>query len=180
MKGQQQLPGSLYVLGTLADEFVGWRDALCLEGVFVSFQLIDPAVGIAGVYIQDAPVSGGEQLAGSAVHRRVIVADSAVYILAFQEAVDQHDGKVGSSLDDIGIILGTHLHELGTGQYDGIHPFGTKQIKILLFGVQVIAGAAENGVIAVGAQSTLQIVDGACQIRIGRIGSHDSDGFHGI
>ena len=31
-----------------------------------------------------------------------------------------------------------------TGQYDGIHPFGTKQIKILLFGVQVIAGAAEN------------------------------------
>ena len=65
MKGQQQLPGSLYVFGTLADEFVRWRDALCLEGVFVSFQLIDPAVGIAGVYIQDAPASGGEQLAGS-------------------------------------------------------------------------------------------------------------------
>ena len=62
MKGQQQLPGSLYVLGTLADEFIGRRDALCLEGVFVSRQLIDPAVGVAGVYIQDTPASGGEQL----------------------------------------------------------------------------------------------------------------------
>lgn len=114
------------------------------------------------------------------MHGGVVVAEGAVDILPLQIAVDQHEGQVLGRLDQVGVVLGPHLHELGTGQDDRVHPLGAQQVKILLLGVQVVAGAAEDRVVLKASEGALQIVDGVCQIGVGRVGAHDADGLHGV
>ena len=93
VKGQKKFLSGRYILGTLTDQFITGFHAICLQGILVTFQLVDPAVGIAGVKIEDTFPARLQKLGSGAVHGCMVVAYRAVYIIPFQVSVNQHDGK---------------------------------------------------------------------------------------
>ena len=48
------------------------------------------------------------------------------------------------------------------------------------FGIQIITGTAQDAVVTVGPKLLLNIVDRFGKVRIRTVGTHDTDGLHGV
>ena len=94
--------------------------------------------------------------------------------------VNQHYGHLLCGINNVPVIFLRRLEIIGSDQDNRIHALGQQQLKIVLSGRQLIAGTAQERIIAVLSQIPLQMVDRVRQEGIRRVGAHYADGLHRI
>ena len=125
------------------------QQLLFLHGGAIARELFLSAVGGGVIEIDNVLNAGREHLQRCVIHGIEVIGHDAVDIRRIQSRIEQHDRNLGGGLNDIVIVGILLIDEVGTDEDDAVHLLCNKKIHGGNLGIQLVAGTAENTVVAV-------------------------------
>ena len=151
-----------------------------LHGGTVTGQLFLTTVRSGVVEVQDVFHSGTDHFHGGIIYGSKIIRYDAVNIGSVHGCIQQHHRHLSGSAEDVFVVIFLLVDKIGTYQYNAVHFFRDQKVHGTCFGIQIITGTAQDAVVTVGPKLLLNIVDRFGKVRIRTVGTHDTDGLHGV